>query len=72
MRKYRVVTNGIDFRIQWLGKTCLLRRPKWYWLMQCYNGNFIPSFISEEFARVRIKETVRYDRAASQGYLPVK
>ena len=71
MKKYRIVTNGIDFRVQWLGKTLFLRRPKWYWLYEnSYAGCYIPSFISKHKAQTRINDAAEFDLAQKYGYTP--
>lgn len=71
MKKYRIVSNGLNFRIQWLKKTWILRRLKWYWLkVYCGEGVFISEFSSKEKAQDAIKICVKKNKAKKQGYIP--
>ena len=72
MTEYRIVTNGIDYRIQWLGKTLFWRRPKWYWVrLETYAGSLIPSYFTKQEAQTALDKTVQQDIATKQGYVPV-
>ena len=72
MKEYRIVTNGLNYRVQWLGKTLILRRPKWYWLYQntCL-GSFIPEFPSILEAQDAIAKSKSQDEAKKRGYVPI-
>ncbi len=70
--KYQIVTNGINYRVQWLGKTHILRRLKWYWLYyDSYAGRWIAEFDTETTAREAIAKKQKVDIAQKQGYLPL-
>ena len=72
MKEYRIVTNGIDFHLQWLGKTFLLKHPKWYDLKrETYAGNYTRSFSTRPEAQAELDEIVRWDIAIKRGYIPV-
>lgn len=67
--KFRIITNGLNFRVQWLGRTWLLRRLKWYWLLRNHLfDSYIPDFDSEEEAKkALIKAREQFD-AKDRGY----
>ncbi len=69
-KKYRIVTNGLNHRIQWLGRTFILRRPKWCWLRQP-GHEYILEFSSIESARTAVENSKKEDRARKMGYVPV-
>jgi hypothetical protein len=72
MKKYHIVSNGLNYRVQWLGKTLILRRPKWYWLKQCtYAGSYIVDFSSKGEAHSAIIQNKVNDFAEKQGYKPI-
>jgi len=72
MREYRIVTNGLTYRIQWLGKTFLLRRPKWYYLRKyTYAGDYIEDYTTEMNARANLALAEKHDKAQKQGFLPI-
>lgn len=73
MKKYRIVYNGLNYRIQWLGKTFFLRRLKWYWLRYTdYAGdNWIAEFDSREAAHKAIIDHKIRVYAKKQGYKPI-
>lgn len=73
MNKYRVVSNGLNYRAQWLGKTWILRRSKWYWLLE-YGcpAMVIATFSSEAQAQTAIESHIEEIKAKKQGYIPVQ
>lgn len=72
MDKYRIVYNGLNYRIQWLGKTFIFRRPKWYWFKKyTYAGDYIAQFSSREKAHRAIIQNIIEDCAKKQGYVPI-
>lgn len=72
MTKYRVVYNGLNYRVQWLGKTWFLRRLKWYWLREyTWVGDYIVEFSSESEARAAIQASTKQNKAKKQGYVPI-
>ncbi len=72
MTEYRVVSNTINFRVQWLSKTLILRRLKWYWVKEyTYAGDFINEFDSVTEAYNAIVRLEKMDIAKKQGYKPV-
>ena len=72
MKKYRIVTNGLNYRVQWLGKTFFLRRRKWYWVRQCsYDSVWIAEFDNQTAALDAIIEMRKHEKAKMQGYTPV-
>ncbi len=72
MGRYRVVSNGINYRVQWLGKTFLLRRSKWYWLRTyTYAGDYLAEFDTKTEALNAIDVCKKQDEAKKQGYIPV-
>ena len=72
MIEYRIVSNGIDYRIQWLGKSLILRRPKWKWLRcYCYAGDWIAEFNTREEAEAALKVEIKKDEAREHGYQPI-
>lgn len=73
MKEYRVVSNGLNYRVQWLGKTRILRRLKWYWLWDySHAGSYIAEFSYEREAHFAIRVRVQDDKAKKQGYIPVE
>ena len=71
MVKYRIVTNGINYRVQWFGKTFFLRRPKWYWLREyTYAGDYICEYLTEQGAKQAIIQAEKQDKAKKMGYVP--
>lgn len=73
MRQYRVVTNGINYRVQRLGKTFFLRRPKWYYLREyTYAGDYISVFATKQEAQKAIVVVKKEDAAKKQGYVPIE
>ncbi|HDY87836.1 MAG TPA: hypothetical protein ENH82_06930 [bacterium] len=69
MKKYRIVSNGIDFRIQRLGKTFFFRRPKWKWIkVNTYAGDYIPEYLIIAEAQNALNEAERVDLAIKRGY----
>ena len=72
MEKYRIVTNGINYRVQWFGKTFFLRRPKWYYLRSyTYAGDYIPEFTTIIEAQQAIKCAKEQAIAKERGYIPI-
>jgi hypothetical protein len=72
MTEYRIVSNGINYRVQWLGKTWFLRRAKWYWLRQeRYTETCIAEFLSKVKAQKAIIACIKREKAKKQGYIPV-
>ncbi len=72
MSKYRVVSNGLNYRIQRLGKTLILRRLKWYWLWSHnYAGGYIAEFTNEKEAQSAMETHIKEIKAKKQGYIPV-
>ncbi len=72
MNKYRIVTDGLTYRIQWLGKTLFLRKPKWYFF-QCdsYAGSFIWDYATKQEAETAMVLAEKRDIAGKQGFLPI-
>lgn len=65
----RIVTNGLNYRIQRLGRTFLLRRPKWYWVRRYHVfDDYIPDFNSEEDAKKAMKTAKAQFNAQERGY----
>lgn len=72
MIKYRIVSNGLNYRVQWLGKTFFLRRLKWYWLKrETYARSYIATFPSSTKAQEAISQCKEVGKADKQGYIPV-
>ncbi|KKK97886.1 hypothetical protein LCGC14_2648300 [marine sediment metagenome] len=72
MNEYRVVSNGLDYRVQWSGKTWVLRRLKWYWLRHwTYTGDYIAGFSNEQEAKAAIQIHIKNTKAEKQGYIPI-
>ena len=71
--EYRVVCNGINYRAQFLGRSCLLRRPKWRWLYRSHPdlGCFIAEFACCEDAENAIVQGKKSDEAKKFGYQPI-
>ncbi len=74
MKKYRIMYNGLNYRVQWLGKTFILRWPKWYWLRRFSPsaGDFIADFPSQEKARDAIIQSKIKDYARKRGYKSIQ
>ena len=72
MKKHRVVFNGINYRVQWLGKTLILRRPKWYWMYQqgLYDTS-IAEFITKDEATSAMHKFELAIDAEKRGYQPI-
>ena len=71
MLAHRVVSDGIKYRVQWLGKTLFLRRLKWYWLRQ-YSGDLISEFDTRPEAERAIVESIKQQKAKKQGFVPYR
>jgi len=75
MKKYRIVTNGLNYRVQWLGKTFFLRRQKWYWLhCSLWGGSWfdeIAEFDSKPDAMHGITKARKQEKAEVQGYISI-
>jgi len=70
--RYRIVSNGLNYRVQWLGRTWVRRRLKWYWLHEdTYAGAYVMEFSSEVEARDAIQECIKVNKAKKQGYIPI-
>lgn len=73
MRQYRILSNGIDYRVQLLGKTFFLKRSKWYWFKEySYAGGYICEFSTNKEAQIAIDKDKKQFAAKEQGYIPVK
>ena len=72
MAQHRIVSNGIEYRVQWLGKTFFFQKPKWYWVIrEDPYGEDIAEFSSSEKAQDAIDKIERRDAADKQGYVPI-
>ena len=72
MKDFRVVSNGVKYRVQGLGKTFFLRRLKWYWLREySYAGDWIVEFDTTAEATRAIEEKRKQDRAKKQGWVAI-
>ena len=73
MNEYRVVSNGLNYRVQKLGKTRIFRRLKWYWLRRWhYEGGYvIVDFSDKQEARAAIQTCIQNSKAKKQGYIPI-
>lgn len=73
MIEFRIVSNGINYRVQWLGKTLFLGRPKWKWLFYYnYDSFWIAEFSSVEEAQKNIDMHLENDTSKKRGYVPIK
>ncbi len=71
-KQFRIVGNGINYRVQWFGKTWFLRRPKWYWLKEyTWAGDYICDFSTSQEAQNAIDEANKQFAAKEQGYVPI-
>ncbi|HDY67361.1 MAG TPA: hypothetical protein ENH85_06205 [Candidatus Scalindua sp.] len=72
MSEYRIVSNRINYKVQWLGKTWLFRRPKWYWLYKKhYSENYIAEFYTLSEANSAIEACIKKDKTEKQGYISI-
>ncbi len=72
MVNYRILTNGINYRVQWLGKTRLLQRPKWRWLYKHFwDSSYIAEFNTVLEAELAVAEDRKQAEAYKQGYVPI-
>ncbi len=70
--QFRIVSNGIDYRVQWLGKTFFLKRSKWYWLRDyTWAGDYIGEFSTTAQAQTAINTFKKQLAAKEQGYIPI-
>lgn len=72
MTKYRIVYNGIKYRIQYLGKSFPLRRPKWRWI-RCYlyAGDWVAEFDARTEADIALAKIKRDELAKLNGFKTV-
>jgi len=68
----RILSDGTNYRVQWLGKTLILRRPKWRWLREyTWAGDYIGEFPTKLAAQRAIETFKKQMRAKIQGYRTV-
>lgn len=74
MRSYRIVSDGIRWRVQRLYFTRFRKKPKWDWLgVRHPEGDFtIFDYDSLEEAEKALASSQRKDEARAQGYKIVK
>ena len=65
--KYRLVSNGQTFRIQYLRKRWYESAPKWRHWYDYYRS----SFVSKELALLKIKNLIDTQAAETRGYAPI-
>ena len=69
--KYRIVTNGLNYRIQWLSIT-IFRKPKWIWIYRIHpEGSHIAEFDTKEEAENGLRRTKECAEAKERGYQPI-
>jgi len=70
--KYRIVTNGLNYRIQWLSKSLILRKPTWKWIYRIHPaGSYIAEFGTKEEAENGLRRTKECAEAKERGYQPI-
>ena len=73
MIEYRIVSNGISWRVQRLCYTFFRKRPIWKWcgFPDCDLGFVIMEFDSLEKAQEWLNSKKKEDAAKERGYLPI-
>lgn len=72
MAEYRIVTNGIKFRIQKQAKSLILRRLKWVDVQtHTYASSYAAEFDTQTEAEEVLDHLRKEDIAKIRGYIPV-
>jgi len=70
--EFRIVTNGLVYRLQYFGKVNWLSRNKWRWVCRLHpEGEYIPDFNSKEEAEKAMERAKKCFEAKERGWQPI-